>query len=107
MRGRGNNPTTSVTKKRSPDERSDIRDHGAWRPGCRYAHPGYKVYASPRSDGAQSPNTIFATISRWISDEPPKIVYARPLRYSGTTGSNSSGCPAASLGGERGRTGPT
>jgi hypothetical protein len=21
-----------------------------------------------------SPNTIFATISRWISDEPPKIV---------------------------------
>ena len=44
-----------------------------------------------------NPNTIFATISRWISDEPPKIVYARPLRYSGTTGSISSGIPGASL----------
>ena len=44
-----------------------------------------------------SPSTIFATISRWISDEPPKIVYARPLRYSGTTGSISSGIPGASL----------
>jgi hypothetical protein len=44
-----------------------------------------------------NPNTIFATISRWISDEPPKIVYARPLRYSGTTGSISSGMPGASL----------
>ena len=44
-----------------------------------------------RNDGgeAYNPSTIFATISRWISDEPPKIVYARPLRYSGTTGSIS------------------
>ena len=27
---------------------------------------------------SHNPSTILATISRWISDEPPKIVYARP-----------------------------
>src|SRR2546421_8863209 len=50
-----------------------------------------RCYASPRNDGESdyNPSTIFATISRWISDEPPKIVYARLLRYSGTTGSSA------------------
>ena len=79
-------------------------------------HPGthLAMRADPRASFARlgplkgrvkrvsyNPNTIFATISRWISDEPPKIVYARPLRYSGTTGSNSSGIPGASLSLER------
>jgi hypothetical protein len=37
--------------------------------------PGSRSRA-PRNDGVSfyNPNTIFATISRWISDEPPKIV---------------------------------
>ena len=37
--------------------------------------PGSRSRA-PRNDGEgrYSPNTIFATMSRWISEEPPKMV---------------------------------
>jgi len=36
---------------------------------------GFDADASPRNDGnTYNPNTSFAMISRWISDEPPKIV---------------------------------
>jgi hypothetical protein len=32
-------------------------------------------FVAPRNDeGVYNPSTIFAMISRWISDEPPKIV---------------------------------
>ena len=40
-------------------------------PGSRYARPGMTRNDEKR---IYSPSTIFATISRWISDEPPKMV---------------------------------
>jgi hypothetical protein len=42
---------------------------GLWIPGSFASLP-------PRNDDlkTQSPSTILATMSRWISDEPPKMV---------------------------------
>ena len=39
-----------------------------WIPGPRCARPGMT------GEMCYNPSTIFATISRWISEEPPKIV---------------------------------
>jgi hypothetical protein len=38
----------SVSRQlRSPDERRDIRELLSHRPGCRFAHPGYKNFRRP------------------------------------------------------------
>ncbi len=41
--------------------------HDDIHPGSRHARPGMTAEY-------YNPSTIFATISRWISDEPPKMV---------------------------------
>jgi hypothetical protein len=44
-----------------------------------------------------SRSTILATRSRWILAEPQKMVWARPLRYSGTISNMASGIAATAL----------
>jgi len=64
--------STVIPGQREALNPESIGPHASLRNGFRVQPCGL-----PRNDGgerAYNPNTIFATMSRWISEEPPKIV---------------------------------